>query len=92
MALTVNHPNNELIKFRTDVAYDFLRASRFDPYMGGDSTSVIVRMSDLEADGKEIRVPLVTQLSWRWRRRRHAARQRRADRQLRHASLGRLGS
>jgi len=63
MALTQNHPNNELIKFRTDVAFDFLRSSRFDPYMGADSTSVIVRMSDLEADGKEIRVPLVTQLS-----------------------------
>lgn len=63
MALTTNHPNNELIKFRTDVAYDFLRSSRFDPYMGADSTSVIVRMSDLEADGKEIRIPLVTQLS-----------------------------
>lgn len=63
MALTPNHPNNEVIKFRKDVAYDFLRSSRFDPYMGDDSTSVIVRMSDLEADGKEIRVPLVTQLS-----------------------------
>jgi hypothetical protein len=63
MALTQNHPNNELIKFRTDVAYDFLRASRFDPYMGADSTSIIVRMNDLEADGKEIRVPLVTQLT-----------------------------
>lgn len=63
MADTPNHPNNELIKFRTDVATDFLRGSRFDPYMGPDSTSVIVRMSDLEADGKEIRVPLVTQLA-----------------------------
>ena len=63
MALTVNHPNNELIKFRTDVALDFLRRSRFDPYMGNDSTSIIVRMADLEADGKEIRIPLVTQLS-----------------------------
>lgn len=63
MGLTVNHPNNELIKFRKDVAFDFLRSSRFDPYMGADSTSVIVRMADLEADGKEIRVPLVTQLS-----------------------------
>ena len=63
MALSPNHPNNEVIKFRQDVAYDFLRSSRFDPYMGDDSTSVIVRMSDLEADGKEIRVPLVTQLS-----------------------------
>jgi hypothetical protein len=63
MALTSNHPNNELIKFRKDVATDFLRASKFDPYMGDDSTSVIVRMADLQADGKEINVPLVTQLT-----------------------------
>ncbi|PBB75202.1 hypothetical protein CK227_10445 [Mesorhizobium sp. WSM4308] len=63
MALTANHPNNELVKFRKDVAYDFLRSSRFDPYMGDDSTSIVVRMGDLEADGKEIRVPLVTQLA-----------------------------
>lgn len=63
MALTSNHPNNEVIKFRKDVAYDFLRKSRFDPYMGDTSMSPIVRMSDLEADGKEIRIPLVTQLS-----------------------------
>jgi len=62
MALTANHPNNELIKFRKDVITDFLRKSRFDPYMGSTSTSVIVRMADLEADGKEIRVPLATQL------------------------------
>jgi hypothetical protein len=63
MALTANHPNNEIVKFRKDVAYDFLRSSRFDPYMGDDSTSIIVRMSDLEADGKEIRIPLATQLA-----------------------------
>jgi hypothetical protein len=63
MALTVNHPNNELIKFRRDVFYDFLRASRFDPFMGENSTYPIVRLNDLAADGKEIRVPLVTQLS-----------------------------
>lgn len=63
MALTTNHPNNELIKFRKNVSYDFLRANRLNPYMGNTSTSPIVRMSDLSADGKEIRVPLVTQLS-----------------------------
>src|SRR5262245_42410881 len=63
MALTTNHPNNEIIKFRSDVAFDFLRASRLDPYMGADSTFPIVRMKDLAADGKEIRVPLVTQLT-----------------------------
>jgi len=61
--LTSNHVNNELIKFRRNVMTDFLRRSRFDPFMGDTSTAVIVRMADLAADGKEIRVPLVTQLS-----------------------------
>ena len=63
MALTANHVNNEIIKFRRTAATDFLRKSRFDPFMGPDSTSVIVRMNDLAADGKEINVPLVTQLT-----------------------------
>jgi hypothetical protein len=63
MALTANHVNNEVIKFRKNAAIDFLRKSRFDPFMGADSTSVIVRMSDLTGDGKEINIPLVTQLS-----------------------------
>src|ERR1700761_9154575 len=63
MALTSNHVNNELIKFRRTAALDFLRKSRFDPFMGPDSTSVIVRMNDLAADGKEINIPLVTQLT-----------------------------
>jgi hypothetical protein len=63
MALTSNHVNNELIKFRRTAAIDFLRKSRFDPFMGSDSTSVIVRMSDLAGDGKEINIPLVTQMT-----------------------------
>lgn len=63
MALTGNHPNNELIKFRKDVAFDFLRSSRLDKFMGSSSTNPIVRMSDLAADGKEIRVPLVNQMT-----------------------------
>jgi hypothetical protein len=62
MALTFNHVNNEVIKFRKNAALDFLRKSRFDPFMGADSTSVIVRMNDLAGDGKEINIPLVTQL------------------------------
>jgi hypothetical protein len=63
MALTSNHVNNEVIKFRKQAAIDFLRASRFDPFMGPDSTSPIVRLKDLTGDGKEINIPLVTQLS-----------------------------
>jgi hypothetical protein len=61
--LTSNHVNNELIKFRRQVISDFLRRSRFDPFMGESSTSVIVRLADLEADGKEINIPLVNQLT-----------------------------
>ena len=63
MALTANHVNNEVIKFKRTALTDFLRKSRFDPFMGPDSTSVIVRMNDLAGDGKEINVPLVTQLT-----------------------------
>src|SRR5690349_10637658 len=63
MALTTNHVNNELIKFRRQAATDFLRKNRLDPFMGPDSTSPIVRMKDLAADGKAINVPLVTQLT-----------------------------
>lgn len=61
--LTSNHVNNELIKFRRQVITDFLRRSRFDPFMGDSSTNVIVRLADLEADGKEINIPLVNQLT-----------------------------
>ena len=60
--LTTNHVNNELIKFRRQVISDFLRRSRFDPFMGEASTSVIVRLADLESDGKQVNVPLVNQL------------------------------
>ncbi|MBR0741166.1 DUF4043 family protein [Bradyrhizobium liaoningense] len=61
--LTSNHVNNEIIKFRRQVISDFLRRSRFDPFMGDASTSVIVRLADLESDGKQVNVPLVNQLS-----------------------------
>ena len=61
--LTTNHVANELIKFRRQVISDFLRRSRFDPFMGEASTNVIVRVADLEADGKEINIPLVNQLT-----------------------------
>ncbi len=63
MALTSNHVNNEVIKFRKQAAIDFLRKSRFDPFMGPDSTYPIVRLKELTADGKEINIPLVTQLT-----------------------------
>jgi hypothetical protein len=60
---TTNHVQNELVKFRRNVISDFLRRSRFDPFMGEAATSVIVRLADLATDGKQINVPLVNQLS-----------------------------
>lgn len=63
MALTANHANNELIKFKKDVAFDFYRANRLDPFTGEGGGSIITRHTDLAADGKEIRIPLVTNLT-----------------------------
>jgi hypothetical protein len=59
--LTSNHVNNEVIKFRKDVIYDFLRSNRLDPFMGASSTMPIVRIADLAGDGKQVNVPLVIQ-------------------------------
>lgn len=61
MAYTVNNVNEELIKFRRQVTWTFLRGSRFDAYTGGIG-SIIQRVMDLAADGKQINVPLMDQL------------------------------
>ena len=65
MALSSPQTNNQLIKFRRQIATDFLRNSRFEPWMGDSSSSVIVRMNDFSADGKQLNIPLVNQLSSR---------------------------
>jgi hypothetical protein len=65
MALTSPQANNQLVKFRREVIYDFLRSSRFDPWMGDSASSVIIRMNDFSADGKQLNIPLVNQLSTR---------------------------
>lgn len=62
MALTTNHTNNELVKFRRDVTLGFYREHRFARYTGASANSIIRMVRDLSADGKEIRVPLVDQL------------------------------
>lgn len=65
MALSQPSANNQLIKFRKEVLYDFLRSTRFDPWMGDSASSPIVRMSDFSADGYQVNIPLVNQLSTR---------------------------
>lgn len=61
MAYTVNNVNEELIKFKRQVTWTFLRGSRFDAYTGGIG-SIIQRVMDLAADGKQVNVPLMDQL------------------------------
>jgi hypothetical protein len=61
MAYTVNNVNEELIKFRRQVTWTFLRGSRFDAYTGGIG-SIIQRVMDLAADGKQVNIPLMDQL------------------------------
>lgn len=65
MALSSPTANNQLIKFRKEVIYDFLRSSRFDPWMGDSATMPIVRLSDFNTDGYQLNIPLVNQLSSR---------------------------
>ncbi|SDR10560.1 Protein of unknown function [Rhizobiales bacterium GAS191] len=62
MALTVNNVNEELIKFRKKAIFTFLRDSRFDRYTGTGPNYIIQRVMDLEADGKQINIPLLDQL------------------------------
>ena len=49
MALSSPSSNNQLIKFRKEVIYDFLRSSRFDPWIGYSSTMPIFRMSEFNS-------------------------------------------
>lgn len=62
MALSANNVNLELIKFQRKLTWTFLRESRFDAYTGDAPTNIIQRVRDLEANGKQINVPLLDQL------------------------------
>lgn len=63
MAQTSNHVNNELIKFKRDVTYGFVRDHRFGRYMGAGSNAIIRFVRDLSSDGKQINIPLVDHLN-----------------------------
>jgi hypothetical protein len=62
MAQSTNQVNNELIKFKREVTYGFLRQHRFGRYMGDGATSIIRFVRDLQADGRQINIPLVDQM------------------------------
>jgi hypothetical protein len=61
---TGNHANNEIIKFRRQAAYDFLRSPRASiPSWARRLPRRSCGLNDLAADGKQINIPLVTQLT-----------------------------
>lgn len=62
MSATVNNVNEELIKFRKKAIWSFLRESRFDAYTGTGNNAIIQRVIDLEANGKQVNIPLLDQL------------------------------
>jgi Protein of unknown function (DUF4043) len=62
MATFAPQVNNQLIKFRNEVEFDFLRASRFDAYMGDGGGNIINRFMDFAEGGKQLNVPLINQL------------------------------
>lgn len=62
MSVTINNVNEELIKFRKKAIWSFLRESRFDAYTGSGPNNIIQRVVDLEANGKQVNIPLLDQL------------------------------
>lgn len=62
MATSQPQANNQLVKFRKEVLTDFLRASRFEPWMGEGGGYVINRFRELVDGGRQMNVPLVNQL------------------------------
>jgi hypothetical protein len=59
MAVTTNHANNELVKYARKIfAHGYVRENLFDRFQSDSSTSVIRRILDLEAGGKEINITL----------------------------------
>lgn len=62
MSTVSNHANNDLIKFKREVTFGFIRNTRLARYQGAGINSIIRVEKDLSADGKQINVPIVDQL------------------------------
>lgn len=59
MAVTVTHPNLEIIKWRRQVYREFRRGNLFSPYMGESPTSIIQVHRELRDGGDVMIVPIV---------------------------------
>jgi hypothetical protein len=65
MAVSANHPNNEIVQFKKDMIREWRRGNLFSPYMGNATTSIIRFIRDLQASdgGDQVNVPFVGRLT-----------------------------
>jgi hypothetical protein len=61
--VSTSQTNNNVVKFRDKVLFDYLRKNRFSPYMGNSMNSIIYRLFDLRDRGNEVNIPLALTLS-----------------------------
>lgn len=62
MALYQVNPNNALVKFRKDIAREYIRGNLFAPYTGEGETAIIRIINDLKSGGDQVNMPLTSRL------------------------------
>lgn len=62
MALTTIDTNNRLIKFRKDIAREYIRGNLFAPYTGESEQSIIRVINDLKTGGDQVNMTLTSRL------------------------------
>ena len=62
MALTTVAINNKLVKFRKDIAREYIRGNLFAPYTGEGEQSIIRIINDLKTGGEQVNIPLTSRL------------------------------
>lgn len=59
MATTTVQTNNKLVKFRKEIAREYIRENLFSAFMGQEATAIIRFINDLKSGGEQINIPLV---------------------------------
>lgn len=62
MATTTINANNKLIKFRKDIAREYIRGNLFAPYTGEAPGSIFRIINDLKSGGEQVNIPLSSRL------------------------------
>jgi Protein of unknown function (DUF4043) len=62
MASTTVQTNNKLVKFRKEIAREYIRENLYSPYIGNSMTSIIRYVNDLKNGGEQVNIPLIARL------------------------------